>query len=111
MTTDEIIKALDGASKFLGARADMAIGEGKMLLACWERACREAKQYIEKENVVNKVTPRHGRWLENSYIDDPYKMCWQCAICKNTLRLPEEYIMRYRYCPYCGAKMDGKVDE
>lgn len=41
---------------------------------------------------------RHGRWM---YM----KGFWMCSEChKDTLNL-------FKYCPYCGAKMDGDADD
>ena len=52
MQTDEILQGLEGAARFFAARFDMAVGEGKMLLASWEMACREAARHIESERIV-----------------------------------------------------------
>ena len=88
-----------------------------------------AKEYIEREALLNKiwygngdsivlrnyasekvkdaptadvVEVRHGEWETT---DTPLGRCCICSICGSCPT------MEYRYCPYCGAKMDGKGDQ
>lgn len=63
------------------------------------------EEYI-KENDLEKV--RHGKWLDCGSIwegVDVYKIMWRCSEC-----IVPNY-RKSRYCPYCGAKMDGKDKE
>ena len=88
------------------------------------------KEYIEREKLndmledfcVNEsfydalqtipaadVSPvRHGRWEE---LDE--EGCYSCSVCGNPWIIidgtPQDNEMYF--CPYCGAKMDGKENE
>ncbi len=46
MSRDEIIKGLEKITGFFKARADMAAGDGKMLLLNWVRCAQEAAELI-----------------------------------------------------------------
>lgn len=50
---------------------------------------------------------KHGRWkfYKNNGIYDTYK----CSICKESFELPmdADISQEIRYCPNCGARMDG----
>ena len=58
------------------------------------------------------VPVRHGRWeFEGKPIslDEngcPAGPCF-CSVCGDWLTASDEYATRGRYCPNCGAKMDG----
>jgi hypothetical protein len=55
---------------------------------------------IENTPEADVVKVKHGYWTTD---DDPIfgRMC-VCSICGSCPT------MEYKYCPYCGAKMDGK---
>ena len=51
---------------------------------------------------VDAVPVRHGRWTDENpddYLDPRMK----CSICTGI----ESPLIKWRYCPNCGAKMDG----
>jgi len=51
------------------------------------------------------VTPvKHGRWIKNDPHCDGLAFLWNCSECG------EESDEGYRYCPNCGARMDGGDD-
>jgi rubrerythrin len=51
---------------------------------------------IASQETVDAVEVKHGRW-ENG------RHCYECSVCKNGyLGMPKT-----KYCPDCGAKMDG----
>lgn len=57
------------------------------------------------------VEVRHGRWIRTgqSYINPNKFLCLTCSCCLSDL---DEHIRKEpRYCPYCGAKMDGEEKE
>jgi hypothetical protein len=64
-------------------------------------------RFIKKQPTVDAVEVVHGRWmLEQDYGDGTadYK-CSNCEYDDNFFtKTLEIYI---KYCPYCGAKMDG----
>ena len=48
---------------------------------------------------------RHGHWIKNDPHCDGLAFLWNCSECG------EESDEGYRYCPACGARMDGENDE
>lgn len=51
---------------------------------------------IQKQPTVDAEPVRHGKWIPWKYHDG-----FRCEICK------EPVYNKYKYCPNCGAKMDG----
>lgn len=51
---------------------------------------------IQKQPTVDAEPARHGKWIPWKYHDG-----FRCEICK------EPVYNKYKYCPNCGAKMDG----
>ena len=72
--------------------------------------------YIEAIPTADVAPVRHGRWIET---EQPCGwnevMCAECSECGEDFVLGE-YSMAdlkslFRYCPNCGAKMDGGVED
>ena len=67
---------------------------------------------IKNAPTADVVEVRHGKWVGgiNTRLNLPQLSAyddWHCSECGNVY--PEIYIGRFgNYCPYCGAKMDGK---
>ena len=63
---------------------------------------------VEKANTVAAVEVVHGRWEEwwpgINLILTGEEMLYRCTVCD--AKYPD--VEGYRYCPYCGAKMDGE---
>ena len=49
---------------------------------------------------------RHGRWIKVGYACGETE--WQCSACKETEWRTSA--SRLKYCPFCGAKMDGGAE-
>ena len=47
---------------------------------------------------------RHGKWISNEL--DGYKWAYYCSECGWVDGYP--FNDRHKYCPHCGAKMDGE---
>lgn len=65
-------------------------------------AMKEAKDVLLALPAVDAAPVVHGRWID-------YKAEHQCSVCKETT-VVDAYVwmqLRYDFCPYCGAKMDG----
>lgn len=51
---------------------------------------------------VDAVEVRHGEWIWDGYV---YDTPWQCSECQKLNDIASNY------CPYCGARMDGRREE
>lgn len=62
---------------------------------------RRCKRAVKEENTptADVVEVKHGEWVINSDGYYPY-----CSICETE---PKNGVMS-KYCPECGAKMDGE---
>lgn len=60
------------------------------------------KAKIMKQPAVDAEPVRHGHWVKE--LDRNYHYRWHCSECG----FVEAIILRFHYCPGCGAKMDGK---
>ena len=68
----------------------------RTILFCKEDALKYARNALAAD-----VAPvRHGRWVSNS-------IAIVCSECGRAFNLVEMFA---HYCPWCGAKMDGKED-
>ena len=54
----------------------------------------------------------HGKFIELNIDDEMKPSEFQCSVCGHTEELfmitPEE--LEWKYCPHCGAKMDGETE-
>ena len=71
---------------------DDAYGQG------WD----EALSYIEKIPAADVAPVAHGRWIMH---DDEFGLTCECSACHI------ETMGDGNYCPNCGAKMDGELNE
>ena len=53
------------------------------------------------------VEVKRGEWEEERWCDNFQHIC---SLCHRTVRVHPQSIA-YKYCPYCGAKMDGTPKE
>lgn len=60
-----------------------------------------------KKHAADVVEVRHGRWVGRGSIADPYIKCSLCGQEKPILLGN----FKFNYCPNCGAKMDGGVND
>ena len=65
--------------------------------------CKEAVDVddIESAPTVDAIEVVHSRWLPTTYMI-PSVMCAKCSY-----PVGKEYEKEFKYCPNCGAKMDG----
>lgn len=72
----------------------------------------KAKEYAvcDNDEVVEYAPVVHGRWVEKD--DNWYETYYDCSVCGDSWvpidGTPEQN--NVKYCPNCGAKMDGGVD-
>lgn len=62
---------------------------------------------VESFESADVAPVRHGRWTDKRTIEHDGE--WYCSACNKeiTIYMGPERPDRYRYCPNCGAKMDG----
>lgn len=87
---------------------DLSGGRG-LCRVIFEDDFKKAIKKIPKGIIADVATVRHGRW-EQCFEDWRQQIEGdKCSVCGF-----EHYgasIKNYNYCPSCGAKMDGGVDE
>ena len=59
--------------------------------------------YIEAIPAADVVEVRHGRWIDSEE-DGHLSICGVC-------NYPVDRFYKTKYCPNCGAKMDGGADK
>lgn len=57
-----------------------------------------ARKAIDALPAADVAEVRHGRWIKYKYFD-------KCSECYTTV------ILRYNYCPNCGARMDKEGEQ
>jgi hypothetical protein len=80
--------------------------------------CQSCPDPVGRIPAADVVPVRHGRWLSMDSekviaMDDdgcPVDSCC-CSECGDWLTGSDEYMVRGRYCPNCGARMDKDGDE
>ena len=59
--------------------------------------------FIRLQEAADVAPVVHGRWEENEKLDEGFWTCSACGFVSEATAAPS----LYRYCPYCGARMDG----
>lgn len=105
---------VDKTIKNLDSIKELSELEGK--LNEWQYA-----RYIIKSSETEDVVPIvHGHWITYTYNESNGCDCWgrpeyetiiehECSYCHS--KIITSKIKVYNYCPFCGAKMDGKDEE
>ena len=98
--------------------SDMAMKYEDWLRGCVHHDGRKGNVYLPCDTVLeiadwieahrDTAPVRHGIWLESYKSDAPptLKERWICSWCGDVQTYGET-----RYCPNCGAKMDGDADD
>lgn len=60
---------------------------------------------INPAPIEDVVEVRHGKWGKEKWMKTNQHIC---SLCHSTVRVHPESV-EYKWCPYCGAKMDGKT--
>ncbi len=74
-----------------------------------EYGLRAALDVLKRSPVADVTSARHGRWVHNNLAAHWYAKneCSECSYHEADQR----DISYYRFCPYCGAKMDLEEDD
>lgn len=96
------IEQLKVKNEILIKNADTAFQDG--LNEAQDLYASQIRNEVKQEdNIVPDVEQvKHGEWKPIERLWE-YSHQWQCTKCGNPVLTD-----RYLYCPYCGAKMDGK---
>lgn len=65
-------------------------------------------EIINTQPTVNDEEARHGEWIliveRSDYLEPPSCDTAKCSVCGRKIDVSET---GFKYCPHCGAKMDG----
>lgn len=94
-----------GVVGLMNQAADIIEAQQKALDAC-------AKQLAD----MAAKLPKEGEWIDDNGANVPLDrdgyttgMC-RCSVCNDWLIASDEYEVRGRYCPNCGARMKGEQE-
>lgn len=103
MQHDDFLKRSEALSRLTG-KARCVNSPGKV------RAFATAINVIETMPAADVELVRHGQYIGtefDGYADgNPVYYEWKCSECNCVFEDDEP---KYRYCPNCGAKMDGEA--
>ena len=99
---DKLIEKLEALadSYFYPNCSDFTIGLHNLLR---QQGADAAIEVVKEQTPIDAV--KHGHWEESKCLDDCF---WVCSCCK----FPSQAVAApklYKYCPNCGARMDGEV--
>ena len=79
------------------------IGECK-----FKRQQRETDLELIKSLSATDIQPvEYGEWTAEG--NDEYGNYWdECTVCRKAVFFPQSVKNDYKYCPHCGARMDGE---
>jgi hypothetical protein len=66
------------------------------------------KRYIMRQDAVDAVEVVHGEW---EFLGNDYAECTHCGRIFGVLSNPPLFKANNKFCPNCGAKMDGERRE
>ena len=111
---DVVGKTVMGMAKYIDREAlvewlkriplkDLSDGRG-LCRVIFEDDFKRAIKKIPKGIIVDVAPVRHGRWVHHIAGGKQISACW-CSVCN------VEHETEQNYCPNCGAKMDGDMNE
>ncbi len=77
---------------------------------------RKALRCMEQTPTIDAVPVVHGRWNFTDFVGEDWysiKRAWECSICRHQVESKSKnhiYPKHMKYCPNCGAKMDGDTE-
>ena len=74
----------------------------------FEMAIIGATNDVKKAPTIDAVPVRHGKWINCGTYDQGYQVTLECECCGEAVN---GYVQDYKYCPYCGAKMEAYEEE
>ena len=106
--------AVETESVLIEMRNDLQEEEGEKQGRCCphefydsvEQAIDDSEDGVPCDHLIEVAPVRHGRWLQKKHKIFGNAYDYVCSECGCDYALAE-----YNYCPNCGAKMDGGVDD
>ena len=68
-----------------------------------------AQKNVRKIPAADVVEVKHARW--ENVGDSEEDLCFRCTNCKEEFSCEVDFRSYVKYCPECGAKMDGERRE
>ena len=65
-------------------------------------------EVLDDAPTVDAEPVRHGKWINCGTYDQGYQVTLECGCCGEAVN---GYVHDYKYCPYCGAKMEAYEEE
>lgn len=72
------------------------------------QACQQAIDVLATVPAADVMEVRHGRW-HDVYLSSASSFVGTCSVCGKSNDIPP--VPLAKYCPNCGAKMDGGHDD
>ena len=67
------------------------------------------EEFIDNAPTIDAEPVRHGLWIQSKIVPD-YHYCSLCKVAHKMQMSCNVYVL-LKYCPHCGAKMDGGKDD
>ena len=84
-----------------------AVKDNNGVILCSPELWEEIASIIENIPTADVVEVKHGKWLPVQYTYFGLKR-YECSECKDDEYWQKRYLEhKEKYCPNCGAKMDG----
>lgn len=78
---------------------------------CEKRHCGSVPiEYIKEMPTIEAEPVRHGRFVFQKGDNKETVDGWICTACKYGFHTKVPYYEVFKYCPMCGARMDGGAD-
>ena len=67
------------------------------------------EEFIDNAPTIDAEPVRHGRWIQSKTVYAYHN----CSLCKvpHKMQMSCNVYVLLKYCPHCGAKMDGGKDD
>jgi len=75
-------------------------------MLCPDNYCVEMWDAFKDVERVDAVPVAHSEWIPKEKADTPYGLEMECAKCGFSVIVNDA--LYFKFCPNCGAKMDGK---
>lgn len=104
---DEYIRRKDGLEK---VKSSILVPADNEWDSGYNTAMAEMLEFIKQLPAVDVKPVKHGCWITSHPVDVAKE--FKCIVCGGLIELPVfAKHCYYDYCPNCGARMDGNINE